>query len=549
LQLASVCDDFLWGLGKFMNKLFIKKSELTSLLILISLIVFSAFFSLYNRVSLHPGDPYNYVQLALNEDSQWNQLGSSRIGLVLPLRIVATIFGESEMTYLFIPIFAMCALVLVTFLLGKLLFSVSVGAFAAILIIVNPITYRYTTLVYTDLLSATLVAWSVYLLLPRNQEPSPSQFAKRASISIPIFVWALLTKEAAVLALPVVAYLFYLGIVRHKISRLFIVLVAVCFIAIDALFGFFATANPFYRWTMIKEIATGIATTDIATQAFFVVDQPYWNQDRFWYATILPREILFNYKGGYVFLLALILSLFCILWFISVQRVIAIWSLSTVIPLFLASGSLNPDAPSVVFTIARYWLPFLVPVTLALCGTTYMLINRINRLEKTNLYFIVTASILVFVQLYQSSPVLSNSPWILRNSNNPLNQARVVLSGVESNTIVFSDWRTTRLLGAYKNTFWGSSTWTNEVADLPGSNECLDIAESFRDANCTSGPEIYPKAGDFLVIYSADSNACSQCRAEMNRWLKSDQGKEIMNRTKPYFDSQNSDLVILEFLP
>jgi hypothetical protein len=519
-----------------------------SAFIVIPIISFSTLFAILNRVSLHPGDPYNYVKLAIDGDSQWNQLGSSRVGLILPLRVVASIFGESEITYRLIPILAMCALVLVTFLLGKLLFSIRVGALAAILLVVNPITYRYTTLVYTDLLSATLVAWSVYLLLPRSHESSPRKFVKRALLALFIYVWSLVTKEVAVLALPVIAYLLYLGMVQHKIPKKLVALVAISVVAIDALIGFINTANSLYRWTMIKEIFAGMISNDLVTQAFFVVDQPYWNHDRFWYFTVLPREILFNNKGGYIFLLALVMGLFSILWFSAAQRTIAFWSISTVVPLFLASGALNPSAPSIVFTIPRYWLPFLVPVTLALCGTLYKILNRITSGKERQIAGIVTASLVVSIQLLQSIPVLTNSQWILRNSNNPLDETRTVFSSIDSNSNVFSDWRTSRLLGAYKNTFWGAPIWFNDVVDVPGSNQCLDIAEPYRETSCQSEPETDPRVGDFLVIYSANSNACSQCRAEVNRWLKSEQGTEILKRTKTYFDSKNSDLVILEFI-
>jgi 4-amino-4-deoxy-L-arabinose transferase-like glycosyltransferase len=170
-----------------------------------------------------------------------------RIGAYWPLAGMFWLFGVNELSLSMIPILSTAAISVLLFLVGRQLFSPSVGLTAGFLHAIFPLTLRYGTMFVPEpILGVELCAAAILFL---NSKPSQQRFYDtRKLVSGFLAGLAYLTTEAGVLILP--TFLVY-HFVSRKASRNDWSLVFGFLFVLFAEMVFYEAvyANPLHRFT------------------------------------------------------------------------------------------------------------------------------------------------------------------------------------------------------------------------------------------------------------------------------------------------------------
>ena len=173
--------------------------------------------------------------------------GNSRIGLLIPVSFLYSIFGVNEFSSGIFPLITSLLGIVLIFLFGRLLFNEKVGLIAAFLLSIFPLDILYATRLMSDLPSAVFSALAVYLFLNAEKiDKNQIKFVLYAFSGMSLGI-SFSIREMAILT-----FLFFAGyVIYNKKIKLSYGLVAVGFLSIFILelYFFYAhTGDIFYRF-------------------------------------------------------------------------------------------------------------------------------------------------------------------------------------------------------------------------------------------------------------------------------------------------------------
>ncbi len=458
--------------------------------------------ALVYRSALVPTDPWHYVQGALDfPNGTWRPAGLSRWGFLLPIIPFARLWGDAPATYYVVPLLSTGVLAAVLYLLGTRYVARTAGALAAVFALGTPLVLVNLTRGYTDLTATTLVGLGLLLATLAADAAQRARDANRgwdwrvaALLAACGFVtgWSFEVRETAVFAWPVIGWVLW-QIRRPWATFAWFAPPALAWLILDVLLSAAIYDDPWLKFRIL--LGADISASEVSSDAIYV------GQGRWWYVTILPRSIL-ALSGGPALLACLVVGAIGGLMFRAQLGRIWAWGMLTVGLLWAQGGALDPAHPSVRLDVARYWLSFLVPLMLAAVGTVVIVVRRTR--WPMRLVPLVGAGVLAVGVAVPSIGFATTYPGFAPNGGDAMAELRTHLAvdGLPHDARIWADWGTQRVLPAYQRGPFGDLRW--QAARFRSLNRLLRLPPASEEG--------YPRAGDYVVIYSATDRTCWHCR-------------------------------------
>lgn len=456
------------------------------------------------RVTPFPSDQINYFEAASTFPSHPTYAGLHqflRHGLILPIRAAQEIFGYSQAAFLVVPMLAGVALAVAVYLLGVLLLgSRTVGVAAAVLTVGNSVVFPDLTQPLPDLMATSLMAWAVVLALAIRQRRRlvtgrPWRLAL-ALVGVGLLMgWSYLVREYIVFLWPLVPLLL-VGRVRAR--TLVWVVVPLALIGIgEVLVNGAVFDQPFARFQ---------ASAAHGSQPSPVDD--HIGHDRVWYLAQLPTILAGTPEGRW--LLAALVGCVTGAFFSRKLAFLLCWALLFYVPLVALGGFLDPSEPKLRIVKERYWLPLLPAITVSAVAGLWLLVRRIaSWLPFLRRYATAVAAVATIVavafpvtiahQARSASDDPDNASYAA-NGGTGLEQFRTWLAAHPGEvTRLWAEKRTYRLVRVFAHSpLRGTPLWDGELVLW------------------TPGQARHPGPGDYVVLYSARSTLCNECK--LNAW-------------------------------
>jgi hypothetical protein len=462
-----------------------------------------ALVELTYRVTPFPSDQINYFEAASTFPSHPTYAGLHqflRHGLILPIRAAQEVFGYSQAAFLAVPMLASVALAVAVYLLGVLLVgSRVVGVAAAVLTVGNSVVFPDLTQPLPDLMATSLMAWAVVLALAIRQRRRlvagrPWRLAL-ALVAVGLLMgWSYLTREYIVFLWPLVPLLL---VRRVRTRTLLWVVVPLALIGIgEVLVNAAVFDQPFARLQ---------ASASHGSQPSPIDD--HIGNDRTWYLLQLPTILAGMPEGRW--LLTALAS--CVLGAFFSRRLafLLCWALLFYVPLVALGGFLDPSEPKLRILKVRYWLPLIPAITLSAVACLWLAVRRTaSWLPIVRRYAGAVAAVATIVAVAfpvtiahqaRSDPALPINASYAANGGTGLEQFRTWLAEHPREvTRLWAEKRTYRLVRIFAHSPFGATLWDGELV------------------RWTPRPARQPGPGDHVVLYSARSTLCNQCK--LNTW-------------------------------
>ncbi|HYN56895.1 MAG TPA: hypothetical protein VES03_06835 [Motilibacterales bacterium] len=471
------------------------------------------------RSALVPTDPWHYVQGALAfPEGTWRPSGLSRWGFLLPIIPFARLWGDATATYYVVPVLSTGVLAAVLYLLGTRYVSRSTGVLAAVFALGTPLVFVNLTRGYTDLTATTLIGLALLLATLAADAAVEAEAGSSAAgwtdnagegvdaagggpggdwgRRVPALLaacgfvtgWSFEVRETAIFAWPVIGLVLW-GIGRPRRTMAWFAPPALAWLILDALLCAVVYGDPLLKFRII--LGADISTSEVSS------DAAYMGQSRLWYVTVLPRSIL-EVSGGPALLACLAVGAVGGVVFRAQLGRIWAWGMLTLALLWVQGGPLDPAHPSVRLDVARYWLSFIVPLMLVAVGTSAIVIRSSQGVLRMGAA--VVGGLLALGVVVPAVRFATDYPGFAPNGGAAMVELREHLggrAGIEDARI-WADWGTQRVLPVYQAGPFGDPRWA---------------ARRFRSLNrLLSSPAGVPRAGDYVVIYSAEDRTCWHCR-------------------------------------
>lgn len=509
-----------------------------------------------------PTDQLNYLQAAANFPHGLTDPDAPegadvthqvlRFGLTLPTRLAIEVFGYSQAAYYTVPLLAVVLLLVSVYALGRLLFSRSVGAAGAVLVLASTPVFREQSYLMPDLFSTALFSAAVALSVAVRMGRLPRRWPVLVAIGV-LLGWSYTVREFIVFGWPLVAGLLWrrgalrdLLWVAAPMLALWLAETALCW----SLFG-----DPLLR----LKVAAGHGSAPSAP-GFAAT---YRDKSRMVYVLRLPRALT-RYTEGYWLFGLLALTVFggavqvaARLWRLRdpATRILrgpagqgvgllALWCALVWLPLTLLGGVLDPSAPKLRLQLIRYWFPIFPAFVLGGLAMVWLLGRRLParplerlvgrsrapRLTRGLAGLVVIA--VAAVPSVMSVTHLWGVPTTRAGGATQMEAFRGWMSRYEktpdggSVRAVWTDTSTDGILRIFRSGPFGGRAWSAEI-------------RSWREA----GPR--PTPGDLLLVYSGNGDAlCSYCHKAMKSLLT----EQPLRLGSPLFSTADGGLRVYRVL-
>ena len=430
---------------------------------------------------------------------------STRLGIILPARLLQEIFGFGQVAYYSYPALMGVVLVVVTFSVGRRLFGLVAGTVAGFLVVFHPILVRTVgnTTSWHLLPDVPAAAWftsGLALLLAvahgrTGTLVAPSRAATGRLLGAGLcFGLAYTCREFVAfmfVLIPLVAVLY-----RVPWRRLLMVLVPMAAVLVaELVISAIVWDDPIARF----RIAGGHGSpTDPIPRIDTLMKFP---------------DALFDQPRGSVSILLLVLTLAgaLTLWRRGLL-IAAVWLLSLFVPLLLLGGFADPTYISLRLHLTRYWVPILPAIAIGAVGTVreiYLLAAAHPQARSRWLGWRLVAVGLVFLAWYPL-PMLR---YAVGNPNDrSWNELRVYLEENDAAVdLISTDYRSGQELLVYSYApIGGDRVWNGETNLIRELNELgrYDKLEQ------VPGPEALP---DGVLLYTG--NTAVQQPQAADGWL------------------------------
>lgn len=286
-----------------------------------------------------------------------------RTGLVVPMRLAMAVVGYSQAGYYAVPLLSTALLVAATFAVGRLLVSRTVGAVAAVLVVVNTIVFPEAAKPLPDLTATALFCAAAALAAGIRTGAPPVAGGPRRRLAALVAIgallgWSALTREYAVVLWPVIGVLLWRRVRPREIAAL--AAPVVLLVAGDLAFAAIAHGDPLARLSATATHGQVTARPDL--------DPTFKNLPRQAYLTLFWTTVGRSHDGPWL-QAAIVLAAVGALARPRRLGIFALWALAVWVPLVLLGGLLDPGAPRLRLTLLRYWIPLLPAVLIAAAAT------------------------------------------------------------------------------------------------------------------------------------------------------------------------------------
>lgn len=454
-------------------------------------------------------DPYDYVRSGiLFPDMEWNLVGTTRYGLILPLAVITSLFHDGEASFYLMPILASAALTGSAYWVARRSFGAVAGLVTVVLLLgASPVMLNATRL-YPDIFSAASCAVAVAFALGTRDHWRRSPDARLRGVVLLVVTglcvglsWWM--RETSVFAWPAVAVaLLWKGGPPWRQVLLWAGGAAAFMFVLECVISQLVFDDPLARLNALTGSDMSTTTNPL--------DMPYLNKDRWEYMAVIPLQMLKLGDGPWLLGYGAVAILGGVL-FSHKVGFHAFWFVSSLGLLVLAGGTLNPASPSLRLDLVRYWLPFLVPMIIAAVGTVATAVRAPSPVSdavaaESRGRRILVGALGVALVLTPTLPTLhlvrNDTQFVVANGG-VMNEFRDWLAAHDDEvSVMYADLASQRQLPTYTRDFWGRplaevqfERMTPDVLPTPGSHvvlfsdgrgECLFCADwmrQIREAN------------------------------------------------------------------
>lgn len=459
----------------------------------------------FYRSTVVPTDPWHYVQSALKfPRDAWVPLGYTRYGMILAAMPVAWVFGEGQVSYYFVPFASAGVLAMTMYLLARRWWGWVAGVVAVVLLFSNSIVFYNLSRGYPDMLSMALLMVAVFCALAARDRLLAGRRAVPWLLAVGFCLgWGFEARETSMLAWPVFAVILW---VRGRLlwSALVVAVPLAFWALLDIGISAWAYGDPWLKYHTL----TGIQIAEARTDTGEIASNNVVNRPRWYYLSAIPLRAWAREDGLWIVGMGA-LSLVGLVVRQRAVRLFAGWFVVVYLLNVLAAGALDPSRPRGRLDITRYWIQYL-PVTALVTGALVglagaWLARRLVRGRARLLRSLPAAALGVLVcwgptayLLEWSSTQVAFAP----HGGDALEDLRDHLRGRGfAPELVWTDWETARILPVYQRDFFGGErVWSGTPASLTGGGT--------------------PRAGDYVVLFSARSQTCTHCRNALRPWLR-----------------------------
>jgi len=386
----------------------------------------------------------------------------TRIGLVLPARLVMEVLGQGQAAYFTVAAAGGCLFFVGCYLVVRSLFGDAAGVAAALLMIVHPfftitnpfgheITWS-TGVMLPDMPGAGLFAIGMAALVTASRRTGRAQ--TRLLLAAGFFLGSsyLVREFLAFLFLPIPLYLWLLRIPWRRNIVVGAPMVAVL--------AFNLVHNALVWGTPMAGLRSAAGHGG----------EPNEPVTRLWAAGSFPRAMEDWHWLGVVFLVALGLTV--VGWAVTRDRRLAlvlVWFLALCVPITLLSGVIDPHDISLRGWLVRYWFSVL-PALLA--GGFGALILLARRLPAAAARFRAAggAAAAVLAAAYAVTAVQA-VPDLPRDR--AWNELRGWLADHDDIPVIWADRRLAQTMTFYTRTMWGDVRWHGRIRDFEHYTQAL----------------------------------------------------------------------------
>ncbi|MBO3744671.1 hypothetical protein J5X84_01230 [Streptosporangiaceae bacterium NEAU-GS5] len=421
----------------------------------------------------------------------------TRFGLTGPTRLAIAVFGYSQAAYYAVPLVAGLTLLLGTYAVGAQLYSRTVGAAAAaVLLACTPIFVDATQLL-PDLFATGLFTTAVALGLAVRQERIPAAPYVFAGIGL-LLGWSYSAREFIVFVWPLVPLILWPKIRGRGLIWLVAPILVV--IAGESLLCWIVYGDPLARVKAILGHAQGPAPEPIAAS---FRDKPRTEyMMRLW--QVLGGYPETRYSDHLVLHLLLAGTVIGgLVWWRTMGLLLG-WVALLYVPLTLFGGVLDPSAPKLRLQLVRYWMPIFPAFVLGGIALVWLLASRLKTgpIKGGPIRTVpikagpikagpIAATVAAVACLVVSTPAWSQDRLV--DGGHEMSALRAWLTThVHVHEAVWSDTRTRSILDVYQNGPFGGQAWPGRVETYAAGG---------------------PKPGHLIVLFDTDSGqVCGVCR-------------------------------------
>ncbi|TYB46466.1 ArnT family glycosyltransferase [Actinomadura chibensis] len=399
----------------------------------------------------------------------------TRIGLVLPARLVQELLGDGQAAYFTVAALGGCAFFVGTYLVVRSLFGDVAGLLSAGVLIVHPfftmtnpfgheITWS-TGVMLPDMPGAGLFAIGMAGLVVASRRTGRAQ--TRMLLAAGTFLGAsfLVREFLAFLFLPIPVYLALLRIPWRRnvtVGAPMLAILLASFAHNQLVWG-----SPLAGLMSAAEHggqSRDYVTRELAARSFLRAMHD-WN------------------PLGLVFTAALGLTIAG--WAVTRDRRLAlvlVWFLALAVPLTLFSGVLDPNDISLRAWLQRYWFAVLPALLAGGFGSLTLMARMLP--SRLRLRTLVVPVVAVALGATYATAAVRAVPDLPRDD--AWRQLRGYLAGHRDITLICADRRLAQTLTFYTRDVWGDPVWRGEIRDFPHY-----LGQVPRDA--TEGPMLYTR--------------------------------------------------------
>jgi hypothetical protein len=449
----------------------------------------------------HPSDQLNYLRAAaqfphaLSPATEIHQI--TRFGLLIPVRLVMTVFGYSQTSYYVVPVLGTLGLLLGTYALGTLLFSRWVGATGALVVLAATPVFTDSTDLLPDVLATGLFTSALAVAVAIRQHRLSAGRWVLFALGL-LLGWSYLVREFIVFVWPLIPVLVYrrvgwsgLAWLAAPIAALGLGETLLCWALYD---------DPLARVKAVTGHAQGYSPPRIAGS--------FRDKPRSVYLLRLPSTLGQYPEGRW---LNLLLGLTLLGGLVRLRRFAlpVAWCALLWVPLSLLGGVLDPAKPSLRLQLIRYWFPIFPGFVLGGLGLIWLVAgflwaralkgrSRESRVGRVSLAAVPVVALLA-VSLVTAGTAARG--WWADHATRvgggtQLEAFRTWMSKHDNGTqTVWADPRTALDLRIYRHGPFGGLVWHQQVKAARPAGEL-------------------PAPGDLVLFFDTEKGQiCGHCRA------------------------------------
>lgn len=421
-----------------------------------------------------PSDSLVYFNWAADLGRNDISHGTTRLGVLIPVRWAIEAFGTSEIAYYIVPFALSLLLIGATYVVGvKLSGSQVIGAGAAMTIVLSTLVLELNSQILPDTFAAAWFVLALALFLSAPPGSHRAWWILAGSVACGI---AYMSREYVVFMAPLLVLVAW---TRRWTRRdwglavgVFALILLAEMTALTILFG-----DPFARFNALAGFAERGATGQSALLTAYGADATHW--------TVLSRApgAFAEYAVGKLLMISIPFGIaFAIfdrsrhaLWLTILTWIAALW-----IPMMLLAGILDPLTPRIRDNHIRYWFLAVPALYLLLWSIVCVSLGRLRRRGAATVASLVAVAIVGGALIADIRSVPPDSMFRAFGATQ-WGEVRDWLRTDHAQDLdrIYIDRRLAMVLPIYTKEVLGATIWTGEIA-------------------------YYEKAGEFLSTYEMD---------------------------------------------